>query len=68
MNLNDYGFTNDYISELDEQTITTGWIPARITAVHRERYQLVCEHGETYGRLKTKEYYGGCEAFPTTGD
>ena len=49
MNLNDYGFTNDYISELDEQTITAGWIPARVTAVHRERYQLVCEHGETYG-------------------
>ena len=68
MNLNDYGFTNDYISELDEQTITAGWIPARVTAVHRERYQLVCEHGETYGRLKTKEYYGGFEAFPTTGD
>ena len=68
MNLNDYGFTNDYISELDEQTLTVGWIPARVTAVHRERYQLVCEHGETYGRLKTKEYYGGFEAFPTTGD
>ena len=43
-------------------------IPARITAVHRERYELVCEHGETGGRLKTKEYYGGTEAFPTTGD
>jgi len=68
MNLNDYGFTNDYISELDEQIRTAGWIPARVTAVHRERYQLVCEHGETYGRLKTKEYYGGVEAFPTTGD
>ena len=68
MNLNDYGFTNDYISELDEQTMQAGWIPARVTAVHRERYQLVCEHGEAYGRLKTKEYYGGFEAFPTTGD
>ncbi len=43
-------------------------IPARITAVHKERYALVCEYGETYGRLKTKEYYGGAEVFPTTGD
>lgn len=43
-------------------------IPAKITAVHKERYALVCEYGETYGRLKTKEYFGGCEKFPTTGD
>ena len=43
-------------------------IPARITAAHKERYALVCEHGETYGRLKTKEYFGGIEEFPTTGD
>ena len=43
-------------------------IPARITAVHKERYALVCEYGATYGRLKTKEYFGGSEVFPTTGD
>ncbi len=43
-------------------------IPARITAVHKERYELVCERGEGYGRLKTKEYYAGFEEFPTTGD
>ena len=43
-------------------------IPARVTAVHRERYEIVCEHGTAYARLKTKEYYGGTELFPTTGD
>lgn len=43
-------------------------IPARITAVHKDRYALVCEHGEAYGRLKTKEYYVGNEDFPTVGD
>ena len=46
---------------------TTG-ISARVTAVHKERYELVCEHGEIHARLKTKEYYGGFEEFPTTGD
>lgn len=46
----------------------TQGIPARITAVHKERYALVCEYGETYGRLKTKEYFVGFEEFPTTGD
>ena len=43
-------------------------IPARITAQHKERYEIVCEHGTAYARLKTKEYYGGSEPFPTAGD
>ena len=43
-------------------------IPARVTAVHKERYGVVCEHGETFARLKTREYYVDGEVFPTTGD
>lgn len=44
-------------------------IPARVTAVHKSRYALVCEHGETFGRLKASIYYsGGKEAFPACGD
>ncbi len=44
-------------------------IPARITAVHKERYELVCEYGQTFGRLKASIYFGeGLESFPTTGD
>ncbi|MBQ7797481.1 MAG: ribosome small subunit-dependent GTPase A [Lachnospiraceae bacterium] len=62
MNIYDYGFTPDLLPD------NAPGIPARITAVHKERYALVCEHGETYGRLKTKEYYGGYEQFPTVGD
>ena len=67
MNLEKYGFTQEMIKEniaFEEATI----IPAKVTAVHRERYQLVCEHGEIYARLKTKEYYVDSEEFPTTGD
>ena len=30
-------------------------IPARVTAVHKERYGIVCPYGETYARLKAKE-------------
>lgn len=67
MNLEKYGFTKEMREENiafdDENTI-----PARVTAVHRERYQVVCEQGETYARLKTKEYYVEFEEFPTTGD
>lgn len=62
MNLEKYGFMPNMMPE------NTLGIPARVTAVHKERYALVCEYGETYGRLKTKEYYGGFEAFPTIGD
>ena len=48
-------------------------IPARVTAVHKDRYALVCDYGEVYGRLKAKcyfakEYVGDHEEFPTTGD
>ena len=63
MNILEYGVTPDMITGA-----ANGTIPARVTAVHRERYQIVCEYGETYARLKTKEYYGGFENFPTTGD
>ena len=43
-------------------------IPARITAQHKERYEIVCDRGEAFARLKTKEYYTGTELFPTAGD
>ena len=43
-------------------------IPARITAQHKERYEIVCEHGLTYARLKTKEYFVESREFPTAGD
>ena len=62
MNFTEYGFTPNMLPE------DAKGIPARITAVHKERYALVCEHGEGFGRLKTKEYYVCSEDFPTTGD
>lgn len=46
-----------------------GEIPARVSAVHRERYELVCDLGECCGRLKSAVYFnGGEEPFPTAGD
>ena len=62
MDLKNYGFMPNMMPE------NAQGIPARITAVHKERYELICEYGETHGRLKTKEYFGGFEEFPTTGD
>jgi ribosome biogenesis GTPase len=43
---------------------------ARITAVHKERYEIVCAHGVTHARLKSSVYYLGKDnpVFPTAGD
>ena len=60
MNLHDYGNLPN--------TENLPGIPARITAVHKERYEIVCRHGLTHARLKTKEYFAGEEVFPTVGD
>ena len=60
MNLNDCGTVPN--------TETLPGIPARITAQHKERYEIVCDRGAAYARLKTKEYYLGTERFPTVGD
>jgi len=60
LNINDYGMVPNYEN--------LPGIPARVTAVHKERYEIVCEHGITHARLKTKEYYVNQQEFPTTGD
>ncbi len=60
MTLSDYGIIPD--------TNNLPGIPARVTAQHKERYEIVCDRGMGYARLKTKEYYGGTELFPTVGD
>ncbi len=60
MNIDDYGNVPN--------TNNLPGIPARVTAVHKERYEIVCEHGLTHARLKTKEYYVDTQDFPTTGD
>lgn len=60
MNIYDYGIVPD--------TKHLPGIPARVTAVHKERYEIVCEHGMTYARLKTREYFVESREFPTAGD
>jgi ribosome biogenesis GTPase / thiamine phosphate phosphatase len=49
---------------IDELTV------ARVVAVHKERYEVVCAQGFTYARLRSSIYFGGKELveFPTAGD
>ena len=60
MNINDYGHVPHFEN--------LPGIPARVTAVHKERYEIVCAHGITHARLKTREYFVDSQDFPTTGD
>ncbi len=60
MNIKDYGPVPN--------TENRPGLPARVTAVHKERYEIVCAQGITYARLKTKAYFAGSELFPTVGD
>lgn len=61
MNIYDYGYRPTELTD-------DGYIPARVTAVHRERYELFCDRGECYGRLKASQYYRQEELYPTAGD
>lgn len=62
MHIEQYGFR---MSELPEGA---AGIPARVTAVHRDRYEIVCDNGAGPARLKAGEYFAGDEPRPTTGD
>ncbi|MCI8443148.1 MAG: ribosome small subunit-dependent GTPase A [Provencibacterium sp.] len=42
--------------------------PARVSAVHKQRYGLICGQGEIYGKLKPGAYFEGAQEFPTVGD
>ena len=43
-------------------------VPARVTAQHKERYEIVCPRGFAFARLKAGAYYAGEALFPTVGD
>ncbi len=62
-NILDYGY---------DETMLSGNIngtPARITAVYKERYEIVSQYGISYAKLKSSIYYNNCsDEFPTTGD
>ena len=60
MNIHDWGNLPNYEN--------LPGIPARITAQHKERHEIVCQHGITHAKLKTKEYFVDSQDFPTTGD
>lgn len=69
-----YGFTQADQLEADryikQERIQEELIPARITQVHRERYQIASEHGESGAKLKGSVFYNdeGIVTYPAVGD
>lgn len=61
IDMKDYGYKGGALSD-------EGHIPARITAVHRDRFEAVCEHGIISARTKTGAYRDYSEDYPTAGD
>lgn len=62
INIEAYGFTPDLLPAGTDGTA------ARVTAVYKDRFEIICSHGNGYARLKKGAYYSGEESFPTTGD
>lgn len=47
----------------------TGLLPARVSAAHKGRFALVCEHGSVWARLKAAAYYNNRDILlPAVGD
>lgn len=63
MYIEKYGFHS-----LDMPENNTSGIPARITTVYRDRFEIVCELGTGFARLKAGAYRAGSESIPTAGD
>lgn len=62
MNIEKYGY------QISGTTENGSGIPGRITAVYRERFEIVCEYGTGYARLQRGKYHSGKNNIPTTGD
>lgn len=68
--INTYGFNEFFTKQLtDENTLKGQLIPAKVTEVHKEQYQIISEFGEQRARLKSSLFYNGREViYPTVGD
>ncbi|MEG0366478.1 MAG: ribosome small subunit-dependent GTPase A [Coprobacillus sp.] len=62
MSIKEYGFIPTMIHE------DTNGIPARIIAVHRQKFEIVCDKGQGFAQIKSGEFYLGEQDYPTVGD
>lgn len=65
-----YGYTEFYRQQIQAFNINEeGFFPARVTEVHRERYKIVTEFGESNAILKSSIFHNDeNNVYPTVGD
>ena len=64
MNIKDYGLKENLIKNIDESKTI-----ARIIATHKDRYEIVCNNGQGFAKIKRGCYYDNINSiYPTTGD
>lgn len=64
MNIKDYGLKENLIKNVDESKMI-----ARIIATHKDRYEIVCDKGHGFAKIKRGCYYDNPNSiYPTTGD
>lgn len=62
MNIKEYGFKGIL-------NCTNGRIPARIVTTYKDRYEIVCDKGNSFAKIKRGCYYDNQNIlYPTTGD
>lgn len=61
INIETYGFTRDLLPEGTDGTV------ARITAVYKDRFEIVSAHGNGYARLKKDPIMPEMNLFPLQG-
>ncbi|MDD2376987.1 MAG: ribosome small subunit-dependent GTPase A [Clostridia bacterium] len=63
MNIKKYGFKDSLVKS------KTNEIPARIITTYRDRYEIICDKGKGFAKLKTGSYYNNPNSiYPTIGD
>ena len=64
MNIKDYGLKENLIKNIDKSKTI-----ARIIATHKDRYEIVCNNGQGFAKIKRGCYYDNPNSiYPTTGD
>ena len=64
MNIKDYGLKDNFIEKKEN-----GKVIARIITTYKDRYEIVCDKGNGFAKIKRGMYYDNPNSiYPTTGD
>lgn len=64
MNIKDYGLKENILRKVDKNKTI-----ARIIATHKDRYEIACNNGNGFAKIKRGCYYDNPNSvYPTTGD